>query len=780
MTRRSGGVITTYASANSLSAAAGSTQRLLAMLKRGVSNTAILVITDSTGGSVPNLATDRWPYKLAAGLAAMFPIYTVTYRAWSPNQLAGTGTFDATFTDGATTSASPIITSATAAFVQADVGKTITGTGIPAATTILSVQNATTATLSANATATATGVSITITARTGVYDNPVTIQTGTGTGNAGGPFTLSLYNFGVGNSSTDYALGDFDAGVTAVQPQLVFISHGFNEQDGAIESPTQYKGQMLALSESVAAACPKAAIVLICQPPDPSGGTASIAEQAVRANEYQMVAQSRGYGLIDIFQRWIDYGPTWPQDLQQSPTDKHPNPTGQTLWANEVLTAFTYSRQAPQKEQPVSAFLTAGEPLNLNHDFSIWTGAGPDGYRLSGCTASKDSTNYENPDTGYGCRLQATGAAPSYIEQVIPLAPSQTRYRNRPITIAVRMFIPSTVTSTTAGSVQVASAITSSGDPTIFSSNKTARAITIRHGKWVWVVLAHNLTNIVSFVTVRVYADTGNQAGADITLDRIIVVPGIEPRGRSSKTRTALPVTTIADPTAIPAQGFKWEANDVVGQADGSAITQLTDTSGNGRHATQATGTRQATLDKSVHLINGLPTALFSSATGRFYTTSWVQPSQITQYVLYTNRSGDPGGAFIGNANVSTAAQSQDNTAVHLGRNPSNRQMLLPSGMSLNATGDAHLLIMRYNYDDGTYEAWLDGRLIGIRDPGFTVLNPAGAFVIGGWRGQIGDTTLDANVAFVCIASRLHTDPERRGVQDMLASRYALTLQSRA
>ena len=70
-----------------------------------------------------------------------------------------------TVNDGATTSGSAIITSATAAFTAGDVGKTIAGTGIPGGATILSRQSATQITASANATATATGVSITVGAR---------------------------------------------------------------------------------------------------------------------------------------------------------------------------------------------------------------------------------------------------------------------------------------------------------------------------------------------------------------------------------------------------------------------------------------------------------------------------------------------------------------------------------------------------------------------------------------------------------------------------------------
>ena len=67
-----------------------------------------------------------------------------------------------TVTDGVTTSASTTITSASAGFYAGDVGKTVTGLGIPTSTTIASVTNATTAVLSAAATATGTKVSLTV------------------------------------------------------------------------------------------------------------------------------------------------------------------------------------------------------------------------------------------------------------------------------------------------------------------------------------------------------------------------------------------------------------------------------------------------------------------------------------------------------------------------------------------------------------------------------------------------------------------------------------------
>jgi hypothetical protein len=67
-----------------------------------------------------------------------------------------------TVSDGATTTGSATFGSTTGAFATSDVGAPISATGIPAATTILSVTSATAVTMSANATATGTALAATI------------------------------------------------------------------------------------------------------------------------------------------------------------------------------------------------------------------------------------------------------------------------------------------------------------------------------------------------------------------------------------------------------------------------------------------------------------------------------------------------------------------------------------------------------------------------------------------------------------------------------------------
>jgi len=90
--------------------------------------------------------------------AALGEIVTLSLDLSAANVSKGTRTV----TDGATTDTDATITSNTAAWTQADVGRPISGSGIPTGATIASVTSATSAELSANASATATGVTFTI------------------------------------------------------------------------------------------------------------------------------------------------------------------------------------------------------------------------------------------------------------------------------------------------------------------------------------------------------------------------------------------------------------------------------------------------------------------------------------------------------------------------------------------------------------------------------------------------------------------------------------------
>lgn len=98
------------------------------------------------------MKVSSWEIACAQGEIATIGLDLVGQREFAYRQV----------TDGVTTSGSAAISSSTAAFSTDDVGKPISGTGIPSGATIASVTSATAATLSANATATGTSITFTI------------------------------------------------------------------------------------------------------------------------------------------------------------------------------------------------------------------------------------------------------------------------------------------------------------------------------------------------------------------------------------------------------------------------------------------------------------------------------------------------------------------------------------------------------------------------------------------------------------------------------------------
>jgi len=129
--------------------------------------------------------------------------------AWSYS--GGTTSGSITVLDGTARSVSDgvtatntALTSATAAFTSADVGKTVSGSGIVNGTKIATVTNATTVVLDTNTTATASGVSVTI--------SPVVFKMNI-TSEGAGPFLVPAFR-GSANSEMKITLAAGGSGVT--------------------------------------------------------------------------------------------------------------------------------------------------------------------------------------------------------------------------------------------------------------------------------------------------------------------------------------------------------------------------------------------------------------------------------------------------------------------------------------------------------------------------------------------------------------------------------------
>jgi len=137
----------------------------------GGSGGGILISQKTSGGTGINLG--QWPgtgVGILASNRSSIPIMNTEIYAGAGGVIyslkSGYGR-----SDGVLTAGSPIMTSATANFTSADIGRTITTTqpkpnDLPAGTTIVSVESTTSVTLSQNATATRTGVRFMISGRT--------------------------------------------------------------------------------------------------------------------------------------------------------------------------------------------------------------------------------------------------------------------------------------------------------------------------------------------------------------------------------------------------------------------------------------------------------------------------------------------------------------------------------------------------------------------------------------------------------------------------------------
>lgn len=121
-------------------------------------------ITNTSPGAVNN-SNSGWTTFTASAAAPAGAVYATVQleiaAAAGPRVIA----------DGTLTSGSPTLVSATAAFTSGDVGRYVTGTGIPARTYIQSVQSGTSVTMSANATSAQAADSITISSDVHYFDD---------------------------------------------------------------------------------------------------------------------------------------------------------------------------------------------------------------------------------------------------------------------------------------------------------------------------------------------------------------------------------------------------------------------------------------------------------------------------------------------------------------------------------------------------------------------------------------------------------------------------------
>lgn len=359
---------------------------------------------------------------------------------------------------------------------------------------------------------------------------PVIVQTGTGTGNAGGPFVTHVWNFAVSGMNASYAQGSRYPVLVATNPDLIVLLHGKNEGTTlGGSSDAHWRGQYLAFTETIKQDLPFADLVCVLQIPNRDDN-----DMAKKNRVYAQIAALRGYGVIDLHQLFLSaikkLGGTLTQYMKVDgihPTTSAdaPSPNGSLLMAQLELPFWTYSKDTGAiRAQQVSAFETNADQLLDNGNFSIWTSTLPDGWEANNATVTKDfrAGHFENvTGNGYGVRVQAVdGSSAAYIRKSFDAA-FRAKWAGKPITAIVRVRVDGPNEPVTQGRFGWTDGVQSA-----VNSGNYAYARDGFHYR----VLTFTPSTGAAYLRLTLWADSAANAAADVTFDRVWIVPGVLPR----------------------------------------------------------------------------------------------------------------------------------------------------------------------------------------------------------------------------------------------------------
>ncbi|QOV59931.1 SGNH/GDSL hydrolase family protein [Klebsiella variicola] len=318
--------------------------------------------------------------------------------------------------------------------------------------------------------------------------------------------TLYFYNAAVAGTQPLYLMGNyFQTAYVPRQADLIILNHGHNTDSNALVS-TQM-GMDLAVMFAMLEWHPAAGGMIVSQNPlrDTEDGTK-------RSDGARQAATAAGFSLIDAFQLFQNAGKPsgWYMD------NIHPNDVGDSQIFEIVKDLFVWPAAPAFKLQ---GFVNSGNLLK-NGDFSTWTDTSqpPDNWSVTGCTASKDTTNFETGS--WGMLLTQTGTIETYASQTLS-SDLVKRLKGKTVALSCRVFIPTTSTRSNCGQVQI---------PEV-TNTRTYGSSSGGRGGFVWKTTLVTIPATATSISVRAVLDTaGGVAGNWCTFDRMILTAGFIPQ----------------------------------------------------------------------------------------------------------------------------------------------------------------------------------------------------------------------------------------------------------
>lgn len=343
----------------------------------------------------------------------------------------------------------------------------------------------------------------------GSYPALTTVATGSGA------YSLNIYNASKSGETWQY---HFDVTrwpvmLAALTPDLTFVSLGHNDDLAGMVSggsATKQRAKAVTHLEFLRGMHSSARMVLMSQNPNLNSATSSES----RANMLRSLAQSRGFGFIDVCQAFHDDGRTLAGTLI-SGDNTHPTADGYALWADRVYAEFFPDSTGRVQAQEPPAFSTAGLNFVKDPTFAQYVGTSlPVNVTLTNCTHTVDTTNFETE--GKSLKLTKTATGQAYADVILPI----DRVKGRTVITTARIRVPTGANTTTVGQVSLRDSVTIDGSATWGQVDQ-----------WIWRTMIRKIPATATFATVRIYVDT-NAASAtleNISIDRVGVWIGDVP-----------------------------------------------------------------------------------------------------------------------------------------------------------------------------------------------------------------------------------------------------------
>lgn len=205
-----------------------------------------------------------------------------------------------------------------------------------------------------------------------------------------------------------------------------------------------------------------------------------------------------------------------------------------------------------------------------------------------------------------------------------------------------------------------------------------------------------------------------------------------------------------------------WFKADALALADAAAVSSWTDSSGNARHATQGTGSKQPTYRTNV--VNSKPVVRFDGTDDVLETTGFTLNQPETVFIVATFRS-----ARVANDTLIDGATTNN---MRVFRTVTGLQQYAGANgphLTLDPEG---WHVYSFIYNGASSEARYDGANLATGNPS---TNNAGGIAIGG-NGTLGTENAPVDVAEIAVYSSALSEANRSGIERHLGLKYGITV----